>query len=106
LLQAIFAEDYRGGVVTFSGEIRTGDRTERAGLRLVVIGHPRPGGPVRSDGVVDVSGNTDWTRHEITALIPGEANLILFGVELAGPGLVALRHPALGYRAPGPAATP
>jgi hypothetical protein len=106
LLQGIFAEDYRGLVVTFSGEIRTSDRTERARLRLLIIGHPRPGGPLRADGGVDVSGSADWTCHEITALIPSEANLILFGVELAGPGLVALRNPALGYQAPGPAATP
>ena len=106
LLQAIFAEDYRGGVVTFSGEIRTGDRTERAGLRFVVIGHPRPGAPIRADHGAAVAARTDWTRHEITAAVPSDANLILFGIELTGPGLVALRHPALGYQAPGPVATP
>ena len=106
LLQAIFAEDYLGGVVTFSGDIRTGDQTERARLRFLVIGHPRPGGPIRSDGGVDVSGSTDWTRHEITAAVPSDANVILFGIELTGPGLVALRNPALSYQAPGPAAMP
>lgn len=95
LLQEIYAEDYRGGAVTFSGEIRTGPRTEQAGLRLLVVRYGWQGGPVREDRGVTVSGRTEWTRHEITALVPGDANMILFGIELTGPGLVALRNPAL-----------
>ena len=101
MLQAIYAEDYRGGAVTFSGEIRTGPRTEQAGLRLLVVRHESRGGPIREDRGVAVSGRTEWTRHEITALVPGDANMILFGIELTGPGLVALRNPALGNQAPG-----
>ena len=95
LLQAIFAEDYRGRAVTFSGEIRTSPRTEQAGLRLLVIRHQSPGRPIREDRGVTVSGHTEWTRHEITALVPDDANMIMFGIELTGPGLVALRNPAL-----------
>ena len=95
LLQEIYAEDYRGGAVTYSGEIRADGRTERAGLRLLVIRHQPRGEPVREDRGVIVSGPTEWTRHEITVLVPGDANLILFGIELTGPGLVALRDPAL-----------
>jgi hypothetical protein len=104
LLQEIYAEDYRGGAVTFSGEIRTGPRTEHAGLRLLVSRYPPDGwrgGPVREDRGVAVSGRTKWTRHEITALVPGDASMILFGIELTGPGLVALRNPALGNQTPG-----
>ena len=59
------------------------------------------GGPIREDRGVTVSGRTEWTRHEITALVPGDANMIAFGIELTGPGLVALRNPALGNQAPG-----
>ena len=95
LLQEIYAEDYRGEAVTFSGEIRTGPRTEQAGLRLLVFRYGWRGGPVREDRGVAVSGRTEWTRHELTALVPGDANMILFGIELTGPGLVALRNPAL-----------
>jgi hypothetical protein len=95
LLQEIYAEDYRGGAVTFSGEIRTGQRTEQAGLRLLVIRHGSRGEPIRADHGVTVSGRTEWTRHEITALIPDDANMIVFGIELTGPGLIALRNPAL-----------
>ena len=101
LLQAIYAEDYRGGAVTFSGEIRTDHRTEQAGLRLLVFRYGGRGGPIREDRGVTVSGRTEWTRHEITALVPGDANMILFGIGLTGPGLVALRNPALGNQAPG-----
>jgi hypothetical protein len=104
LLQAIYAEDYRGGAVTFSGEIRTDPRTEQAGLRLLVSRHPPDGWrgePIREDRSVTVSGRTEWARHEITALVPGDANMILFGIELTGPGLVALRNPALGNQTPG-----
>jgi len=104
LLQAIYAEDYRGGAVTFSGEIRTDPRTEQAGLRLLVDRYPPDGwrgGPIREDRGVAVSGRTEWTRHEITALVPGDANMIAFGIELTGPGLVELRNPALGNQAPG-----
>jgi hypothetical protein len=101
LLQAIYAEDYRGGAVTFSGEIRTDHRTEQAGLRLLVSRHVERGEPIREDRSFTVSGRTEWTRHEITALVPGDANMIAFGIELTGPGLVALRNPALGNQAPG-----
>lgn len=95
LLQAIYAEDYRGGAVTFFAEVRTGHRTEQARLRLLVIRHESRDEPHREDHGVTVSGRTEWTRHEITALVPGDANMILFGVELTGPGVVALRNPAL-----------
>ncbi len=102
LLQAIYAEDYRGGAVTFSGEIRTDHRTEQAGLRLLVSRLDGcPGEPIREDRSVTVSGRTEWTRHEITALVPGDANMIAFGIQLTGPGLVALRNPALGNQALG-----
>jgi hypothetical protein len=104
LLQEIYAEDYRGRAVTFSGEIRTGPRTEQAGLRLLVFRYPPDGWrgePVREDRSITVSGPTEWARHEITALVPDDANMIVFGIELTGPGLVVLRNPALGNQAPG-----
>jgi hypothetical protein len=104
LLQEIYAEDYRGGAVTFSGEIRTDDLTARAGLRLLVFRYPPDGwrgSPIREDRGVAVSGRTEWTRYEITALVPGDASMIVFGIELNGPGRVALRNPALANQTPG-----
>ena len=49
LVQAIFADDYRGATVTFSAEIRADPLTEQAGLRLEIIRNWwRAGGPART----------------------------------------------------------
>ena len=50
LVQAIYADDYRGATVTFSGEIRADPLTGQAGLRLEILRHwwrlgRRPRGP-------------------------------------------------------------
>ena len=99
LLQEIYAEDYRGGAVTFSGEIRTGHLTAQAGLRLLVFGSPPDGwrgGPVREDRGVTVSGRTKWTRHEVTALVPGDASMIVFGIGSPAPAWSRCGIRALG----------
>jgi hypothetical protein len=95
LIQAIFADDYRGATVVFRGEIRTAPLTEQAGLRLEVIRHRWPVGHLREDHGLIVAGRNDWDGHEITALIPEDAEVIRFGIMLAGSGSVALRHPEL-----------
>ncbi len=96
LVQTIFADDYRGATVTFRGEIRTERLTYEAGLRVEVLRERRT---VRDDHGVAVSGGSDWTGHEVTALVPEDADLIRFGITLAGPGQVALRHAGLTRRA-------
>jgi hypothetical protein len=53
------------------------------------------GGLARQDRDVTVSGDHDWTRQEITALIPEDADMIRFGITLTGPGRIALRNPEL-----------
>ncbi len=95
LVQSIFADDYRGAVVTFRGEFRTEPLTELAGLRLEILRHWWRNGRAREDHGVTVSGGQDWTRHEITALIPADADMIRFGIALTGPGRIALRNPEL-----------
>ena len=95
LVQSIFADDYRGAMVIFRGEIRTEPLTEQAGLRLEILRHWWRNGRAREDHGVTVSGGHDWTRHEITALIPEDADIIRFGIALAGPGRIALRNPEL-----------
>jgi hypothetical protein len=110
LLQTIFADDYRGGPVVFSGEIRTEAVTQRAGLRLEILTRARPVKGERDDsewGVrseheqrcATVSGSSDWARQEVIALVPDDAELIRFGITLTGPGLVALRSPELALGA-------
>ena len=96
LMQTIFAGDYHGATVTFGGEIRTERLTYEAGLRVEVLRERRT---VRDDHGVTVSGGSDWTGHEVTAMVPEDADLIRFGITLAGPGQVALRHAELTRRA-------
>jgi hypothetical protein len=95
LVQTIFANDYRGASVVFRGEIRTRPGAGQAGLRVEVLGHWWRLGRGCEEHAVTVSGGSPWTRHEITAPIPEDADLIRFGVTLAGPGEVALRNPEL-----------
>ena len=95
LVQAIFADDYRGATIVFRGEIRTEPLTEQAGLRLEILRHWWRVGVAREDYGVTVAGRSDWTRYEVTALIPEDADMIRFGVALAGPGQIALRNPEL-----------
>jgi hypothetical protein len=101
LVQAIFADDYRGATVVFRGEIRTERLTEQAGLRLEILRHWWRAGRAREDYGVTVSGGTQWARHEITAPIPEDADMIRFGIMLTGYGRIALRNPGLGRAEPG-----
>ena len=95
LVQAIFADDYRGASVVFRGEIRTEPLTEQAGLRLEILRHLWRAGRAREDHAVTVSGGTHWTRHEVTAAIPADADIIRFGIALTGSGQIRLRNPEL-----------
>jgi len=95
LVQTIFADDYRGATVVFRGESRAEPATGQAGLRLEILRHPWRGGRTREDHGLAVSGGHDWTSHQITALIPEDADIIRFGITLTGPGRVALRNPEL-----------
>jgi hypothetical protein len=102
LVQAIYADDYRDATVTFSGEIRADRLTEQAGLRLEIIRHWWRVGRAREDHGVTISGRRVWTRYEITARIPADADLIRFGIGLAGSGRIALRNPDLRAEAGAP----
>jgi RNA polymerase sigma-70 factor, ECF subfamily len=100
LRQAIFADDYRGAMVVFCGELRTEDVADQAGLTLRIIAERplRPGRDDRDDGddhAVTATGSQGWTRHEVSAQVPDNADVIQFGISLTGPGRVALRSPEL-----------
>jgi hypothetical protein len=95
LVQAIYADDYRGATVTFSAEIRADTLTEQTGLRLEIIRHWWRAGRAREDHGLTISGRRPWTRYEITARIPADADQIRFGIALTGSGRIALRNPDL-----------
>jgi RNA polymerase sigma factor (sigma-70 family) len=102
LAQDMYADDYRDAVVVFSGQVRTEDPAGRAGLCLWVrrvrdirrrwaeegaLGNP--------DNHIVMAGNRDWTRHQITVRIPGDASVVGFGIFLADPGRIELRDAEL-----------
>ena len=95
LVQAIYADDYRGAAVTFRGQLRTAGLAGQAGLHLAVSG-PRSESmatrPLLDHGSSPAApGSSDWTWHEVTVPVPGEATAIWFGVSLAGHGRIELR---------------
>jgi hypothetical protein len=95
LVQTIFADDYRGATVVFRGEVRTEAADGQAGLRLEVLRQWWRNGGDSEDYGVTVLGGSEWARHEVSAPVPEDADLIRFGVTLVGPGQVALRNPGL-----------
>jgi hypothetical protein len=97
LLQTVYADDYRNTTVAFSAEVRTDAAAQQATLRIQVLRRGwimRPGGIENRD--INVSGNHGWERHEITAPVPDDADVVRFGVTLTGPGRIEFRDPDLG----------
>jgi len=106
--QEIFADDYRGASVTFSGEFRVrvaapAAATGRAGMFLRVSS-PRDAGEPRTEhaaindpanSIVGVPGHRDWTSYQVTARVRDDADAIMFGVFLQGPGRIEMRGPDL-----------
>jgi hypothetical protein len=108
LAQEMFADDYRGAVITFRGEFRARDAAgtgaaSRAGLFLRTVSgrdvrQPRTERAAVSDPdnhIVTISGDRDWTSHQVTARVPEDSNTVVFGVFLAGPGRIELRNAEL-----------
>jgi hypothetical protein len=105
LVQAIAAEDYRAGTVTFRGQLRATGLAGQAGLRLAVSG-PRSEStatrPLLGHGSsLTAPGSSDWTWHEVTVPVPGAAIVIRFGIWMAGRGRVELRGAELTLAPPG-----
>ena len=95
LLQEIYAEDYRGRTVTFRGQLRTAGVAGQAGLHLAAgRAVDPPGAHLRDRGGSSLTGpgSSDWTWHEVTMPVPGDAGVIRFGISLAGRGRIELRN--------------
>ena len=105
LVQAIAAEDYRGRTVTFRGQLRATGIAGQAGLHLAVSGpvdEQRPRAPLLGhDSSVIAPGSSDWTWHEVTVPVPGDAIFIRFGISLTGRGRIELRGAELSPAPPG-----
>jgi hypothetical protein len=105
LVQAIAAADYRGRTVTFRGQLRTTDIAGQAGLHLAVSVPPAGlfNAQLRDHGGSSLTapGSSDWTWHQVTVPVPGEASVILFGISLTGRGRIELRGAELIPAPPG-----
>ena len=103
LFQEIYADDYRGRMVTFRGQLRTTGVAGQAGLHLAA-GRPvdPPGEHLRDRGGSSLTGpgSSDWTWHEVTMPVPGDAGVIRFGISLAGRGRIELRDAELSPARP------
>jgi hypothetical protein len=100
--QQIYADDYRGAVVVFRGQVRTEDTAGRAGLFLRVRTALDVRGPLTVESQladpanhIVMADNRDWAGREVTARIPDDADAIVFGVFLAGRGRIELRDAEL-----------
>jgi hypothetical protein len=94
LVQTVFADDFHGPPVVFSGEFRTEGVAGTAGLCLRILWRGKE--PDREqERVGTVVGSADWSRDEISVLVPENADMIQFGVVLTGGGRVWLRNPEL-----------
>jgi hypothetical protein len=100
LVQAIYADDYRGAAVTFRGQLRAAGLAGQAGLHLAVSG-PLGAALLGHGSSPAAPGSSDWTWHEVTVTVPGEATAIRFGVSLAGRGRIELRGAELTMAPPG-----
>lgn len=101
--QEVFADDYHGATVTFSGEFRLSADRGRAGLALRVNEGRAIRGPLTEESLLaDPDNNAlmipcgqDWTRHEVTARVPEDSGAIVLAIFLAGPGQIELRNAEL-----------
>jgi hypothetical protein len=90
LVQTIFADDLRGARITFRGEFRTEGVTDRAGLCLRI---PLKGWPDEpQERLATVTGTRDWATDAVTMDVVEGADVIQFGLVLAGRGQVRVRN--------------
>jgi hypothetical protein len=103
LVQTVFADDYRGAAVTFRGQLRTRDVADHAGLHLAAGRASEPPGPqLRDRGQRSLAGpgSSEWAWHHVTLHVPGDAEIIRFGISLTGSGGIELRNAELGRARP------
>ena len=94
--QNFLADDYRGAVVTLRAEVRAQDVTA-AELSLEIVSADPPSVPrLRTNRAVHrhgetITGSLDWTRYQISAQVPADAEHMGFELTLVGAGQVELR---------------
>ena len=108
--QEVLADDYRGSTVVLHSEFRgPADALGRAGLFVrVQWGRGRASrGPLTERAVfadpditiTPTASTRDWTRYQVAARIPGDCEVIVFGIFIAGRGRIEMRKRELIRRA-------
>lgn len=90
LRQTIKADDYRGKLLRFSGEVKVEQVEQQAGLYLRTN---KQAERLRAENVVQ--GTHDWTRYEATTPVSEDALFIRFGLVLSGTGQIWLANARL-----------
>jgi len=94
--QNFLADDYRGAVVTLRAQVRAQDVTS-AELSLEIVSADPPSVPrLRTNRAVHrhgetITGSLGWTRYQISAQVPADAEHMGFELTLVGAGQVELR---------------
>jgi hypothetical protein len=88
--QSFAAGDYRGATVSLRADVRTEAVTGKARLWLRTVSQD-PGRDTPGRGHA-ITGSQDWHRHDLTLQVPGDAEVIQFGITLTGPGQAGLRN--------------
>lgn len=99
--QEVYADDYRDSTLVFRGEFRVPEG--RAGLFLRVnegrpIRGPLTGQALFADpdnNPTPVANDPGWVSHQVSARVPADVDVVVFGIFLAGHGRVELRNPRL-----------
>ena len=102
-------DDFRGGLVRLSAELR-GEDCDAAAIWMR-IDSAVPGQWLRFDNLIDrdgagpLRGTFDWTRRTIVLDVPAEAERILYGILLKGTGRMWARDIGIAAAPPGTART-
>jgi hypothetical protein len=90
LRQTIRADDYRGKLLRFSGDVKVEQVEQQAGLYLRTN---EQGERLKVENVVQ--GTHNWMRYEATTTVPEDALFIRFGLVLSGTGQIWLANARL-----------
>jgi hypothetical protein len=90
LMQNFSAEKYLNKRVRLSGDIKSRNVDQWAGLWMRIDGKDNPTKPLGFDNMMNrsIKGTTDWKKYSVVLDVPSNSNLINIGILLAGKGEV------------------
>ncbi len=90
LMQNFSAEKYLNKRVRLSGDIKSKNVIQSAGLWMRIDGKDNPTKPLGFDNMSNrpITGTTDWKKYNVVLDVPSNSNLINIGILLAGKGEV------------------